>query len=231
MCVRTTRLREVPFFPSIVVLVPKRQSGKLTPARICAYPSTHPARTTAHTYANAQRANAPMHADQGKQRYELQSVVFHAGVSFQSGHYYCCAREYTEDDNKQQQVSSISGNAQTDDGIQSARSVPHSSSSGGNDHRAEGVSSTAHSWPESMTSSSSSFSSSNSPQVPWLMFNDSHVTRLRFADVQGMQRRFRSDTPYMLFYSLVGEERGSFDVTMSVHPLVRKLAMRAPGVV
>lgn len=63
----------------------------------------------------------------------------------------------------------------------------------------------------------------------WYMFNDSHVSRMSFADVQGVQAKFPNDTAYMLFYTrIAGAEdiSGKGGEALQLHPRVQEMLTR-----
>lgn len=63
----------------------------------------------------------------------------------------------------------------------------------------------------------------------WYMFNDSHVSRMSFADVHGVQAKFPNDTAYMLFYTRIagaGDVSGQGGDALQLHPRVQDMLTR-----
>lgn len=115
--------------------------------------------------------------------YSLVSVIVHAGVSSESGHYYCYCRSRASRGTERQSESSH-----------------HSTSLDTPLDNADGDSSTQNQRKESNIDSLGANQIGEDLKDDWYLFNDSLVTRVQGSDLEKIQTNHPRDTPYVFIY-------------------------------
>ncbi|XP_072112271.1 ubiquitin carboxyl-terminal hydrolase 38 [Mobula birostris] len=122
--------------------------------------------------------------------YHLCSIVVHSGMSSESGHYYCYARNTN---------SGSVGQLCYKNGLADLSSPPSYMTDNDN-------SSTSVIWHEPNCKETSK---------EWFLFNDSRVTFTSFQSVQNITNRFPKDTAYVLFYRKQDANGGIYPSTVN----------------
>ena len=126
--------------------------------------------------------------------YSLVSVIVHAGVSSESGHYYCYCRSRASNGTEKQ-----------------SESTHHVASVDTTLDKVDGNSSTEIQRKESKLDSLGANKIGEKLKDDWYLFNDSLVTRAKGSDLEKIQTNHPRDTPYVFIY-----EESSSDDTHSI---------------